>query len=97
MAKNMVLPHLCHFLYYPNIFFNITLPIFLSSPFREVGIPVFLLKVCFALVIPKALFSEKEIPGILNDDLFPISLSIFNNIFCSTCIAGLRRFYNLLL
>lgn len=71
MAKNMA-PHLCHFGYYPNIFFKITLPIFLSSPFREVGIPVFLLKVCFALVIPKALFKEKENPGILNDDLFPI-------------------------
>lgn len=97
MAKNMVPHTFAIFCIIQISFFKITLPIFLSSPFREVGIPVFLLKVCFALVIPKALFKEKEIPGILNDDLFPISLSIFNNIFCSTCIAGLRRFYNLLL
>ncbi len=46
------------------------LPIFLSNPFLEVGMPVFLLKFCFACVIPKALFQEKESPGILTDDLF---------------------------
>ena len=53
------------------------LPIFLSSPLLEVGMPVFLLKFCFACVIPKALFQEKESPGILTDDLFFILLSIF--------------------
>lgn len=63
---------LCHFENYPNIFFKIMLPTFLSSPLLEVGIPVFLLKFCFACVIPKALFQEKESPGILNDDFFPM-------------------------
>ena len=37
-------------------------PIFLSTPCREVGTPVFRAKFCFALVIPNALFQEKENP-----------------------------------
>lgn len=65
------------------------LPIFLSNPLLEVGTPVFLLKFCFTLVIPKALFQEKESPGILNDDLFPIlHLLILSNIFCSGASSG---------
>lgn len=37
-------------------------PIFLSKPCLVVGMPVFLAKLCFAPVIPKALFHEKEKP-----------------------------------
>ena len=65
---------------YPNIFLRINLPIFLSSPPFEVGIPVFLLKFCFACVIPKALFQEKESPGIFSDEFFPILLYIIRHI-----------------
>jgi len=41
------------------------LPIFLSIPDLDVGIPVSLENCCFAFVIPKARFHENDTPGIL--------------------------------
>lgn len=37
-------------------------PIFLSTPALDVGTPLFLAKLCRALVIPKARFHENENP-----------------------------------
>lgn len=51
-------------------------PSFLSTPVFDVGIPVFFANFCFAAVIPKALFHEKEKPN------FPILMNyttIFNS------------------
>lgn len=47
-------------------------PIFRSIPDFEVGIPVLRPIFCFALVMPSALFHEKERPGIGVERLFPI-------------------------
>lgn len=48
------------------------LPIFLSIPDLDVGIPVSLENCCFAFVIPKARFYENDTPGILKDCFFAI-------------------------
>lgn len=47
-------------------------PSFLSKPDFVVGIPVERVKSRFAFVIPKALFHEKESPGIPVDVFFGI-------------------------
>ena len=46
--------------------FNTILPIFLSNPALEVGIPVSRANFCLACVIPSARFKENDTPGILN-------------------------------
>jgi hypothetical protein len=51
---------LLNFIYFLNISFKSIVPIFLAIPVLEVGIPVFLAKLCFALVIPNNLLQEKE-------------------------------------
>ena len=45
------------------------LPIFRSTPARDVGIPVVRATCCFALVMPSALFKEKLRPGIFVFDI----------------------------
>lgn len=50
--------------YFPNIDFRIIFPILRSSPALVVGTPVSLAIFCFACVMPKALFHEKDKPGI---------------------------------
>ena len=55
--------------YFPNNAFRTILPIFLSNPAFEVGIPVSRANFCFACVIPKARFKENDTPGILNLDI----------------------------
>ena len=47
----------------PNSDLSIILPIFRSTPALDVGTPVSLANFCLACVIPKALFHEKERPG----------------------------------
>lgn len=49
--------------YLPNSDLSIILPIFRSTPALEVGMPVSLANFCLACVIHKALFHEKERPG----------------------------------
>lgn len=49
--------------YLPNSDLSIILPIFRSTPALEVGMPVSLANFCLACVISKALFHEKERPG----------------------------------
>ena len=49
--------------YLPNSDLSIILPIFRSTPALEVGMPDSLANFCLACVIPKALFHEKERPG----------------------------------
>lgn len=49
--------------YLPNSDLSIILPISRSTPALEVGMPVSLANFCLACVIPKALFHEKERPG----------------------------------
>lgn len=51
-------------LYLPKMLLIITLPIFLSSPALDVGIPVLRANCCFACVTPRALFQENDNPGI---------------------------------
>ena len=46
--------------------FNTILPIFLSNPALEVGIPVSRANFYLACVIPSARFKENDTPGILN-------------------------------
>lgn len=63
--------------YFPNIDFNIILPIFRSSPTLEVGMPVSRAIFCFAWVMPNALFHENDRPGIpMFDFLLVIFLSV---------------------
>ena len=50
--------------YLPKIDFIIILPIFLSMPALDIGIPVFFEICCLAWVIPSARFHEKVNPGI---------------------------------
>lgn len=50
--------------YFPNMVFNMVLPILRSRPAFDVGMPVCLANCCFALVTPRALFQEKDNPGI---------------------------------
>lgn len=47
------------------------LPIFLSIPTFDIGMPVVRLMFCFIFVIPNARFHEKLWPG-MGDDFFPI-------------------------
>ena len=62
--------YFCFYSYYfPYNAFRTILPIFLSNPAFEVGIPVSRANFCFACVIPKARFKENDTPGILNLDI----------------------------
>ena len=63
--------HCTHF--FPNSVFNITLPIFRSTPALEVGMPVFFAISLFTCVMPNARFHEKLRPG-MGDDFFPIAI-----------------------
>lgn len=66
--------------YLPNSDLSIILPIFRSTPALEVGMPVSLANFCLACVIPKALFHEKERPGMPVLDLrLAIIANILNN------------------
>lgn len=54
---------------------SIVLPIFLSNPCLDIGIPVARAIFCFVCVIPKARFQEKDNPGIFNVVFFVMLLS----------------------
>lgn len=60
--------------HFPNKVLKIILPTLRSIPCLVIGIPVSLETSCFTLVIPKALFHEKDTPGILN----PIIIISYN-------------------
>ena len=60
--------------YFPNMDLSIIFPILRSRADWVVGIPVSLAILCFACVILRALFHEKERPGIENDLLAIISV-----------------------
>ena len=78
-------------------------PIFRSTPAFEVGMPVVPAIFCFACVMPKALFHEKERPGMPVFDFFAIysricvlikasdaKANIQNNPYQSTIIVSVR-------
>lgn len=60
--------------YFPFSNRNIQLPIFRSTPFFDVGMPVARLMSCFIFVIPSARFHEKLSPGMGDDFLLIKSL-----------------------
>lgn len=60
-----ILTEFIHIYFFPNNNFNKIFPSFRSIPLFEVGTPVLRAKLCFALVIPIALFNEKENPKFL--------------------------------
>ena len=49
--------------FFPNRALSIMLPSLRSTPARDVGMPVSRAMRCFACVMPRALFHEKESPG----------------------------------
>ena len=57
------------FYFLPKSALSIMLPSLRSTPARDVGIPVLRAMLCFASVMPKALFHEKESPGMPVFDL----------------------------
>jgi hypothetical protein len=71
-ALQIVLVKLSRSRYLPNSFLRKKPPTFLSSPVFDVGIPVVRETFCFSLVMPRALFREKERPGMGVERLFPI-------------------------
>lgn len=52
------------FYFFPSMAFMMVLPIFLSKPALLVGMPVSRANFCFIFVMPNALLSEKDTPGI---------------------------------